>query len=268
MGKILIVDDDEDFLAFACAFVSSLGYEYLSATSRSDALRLVSECQPDCCILDIRLEDCSGEATSDGVHLFEELKSRLGARKAIFMSAHSDYDEDDLQLRGANGLLDKSRFAREIGKALTEVFYPRVLLVEDDYEFAEVASAAFMTLGVKCVAIVNPEEMRMQVAACDFSTFDVVIADAILSGEDNYHGWNVLQQIPPSYSRDSVFFLTGKSKSEIESHLLQQQTTETTREDLLLALGGLSFSNILDKSEPYWAERIVRACSAKEAANG
>jgi CheY-like chemotaxis protein len=268
MATILIVDDNEHFLDLACAVVAAQGHECLRAKSKSEALRVISEREPDCCVLDIRLEESLySEKKPDGVDLFEEIKSLTSNKRVIFTSAHSDFEEGYLQRRGANGLIDKRWFVRDIESALNEVFYPRVLLVEDDDQFAYVASALFDERGVKCILITDSEDMRKQVEQCDFSTFDAVVADALLSKEsDDYHGWDVVAHLPDSYSRDSIFFLTGKTKSEIESHL--ERPVQPTREKLLAGLSRLSEKNVLDKEKLSWTDVIARACEAREGANG
>src|SRR5687768_14698232 len=140
MPNVLIVDDDEDFLVGAVQRLEQLGYDCSTAKSLDEAVQVSASDPPDCYILDIRLETGSPSSDGrDGVELFETLKRTLKGRRAIFMSAYTDYAEDYLMRRGATCLLDKTTFATDVVQALPEAFMPRALLVDDDLLFSATA---------------------------------------------------------------------------------------------------------------------------------
>lgn len=53
MSKILIVDDDPDFVEFAQLILESQGYEVVSAASGDEGLAKVKEEKPDLVVLDV-----------------------------------------------------------------------------------------------------------------------------------------------------------------------------------------------------------------------
>jgi CheY-like chemotaxis protein len=266
MAKVLVVDDDPAFLKIAVMLIEKIGtrqYKCIAASSPSDALALLSSEAPECCVLDVRLDDDPyGHEQSDGVALFEAFKQQLSKTRVIFNSAYTDYEPEYLTRRGATGLLPKEFFAERIENALREAFYPRVLLVEDEEQFARMASAVLQTHCVKCVTVTGTSELRKRVQQCDFSTFDAIVADVILDADNRYHGWDVINQLPATYPRDSVFFLTGKDKSEIETHLDPSFRTRSSREELLGTTCHFSGIQVLDKGQQEsWASAIVQACA-------
>lgn len=260
MAKILIVDDHESFLRGACSLIESMGHDCMRASSVDEALRLASDHDPECFILDIRLDEGNG-GLLDGVDLFEELKGKTKRCRVIFASAHTDYDEDYLVRRGATTLIDKEEFWSAISSALNEVFYPRLLLIEDNFSFASVASEELKARGIKCVSITNQAKMIAHVKECDLSTFDVVLTDAILNGEGNFQGWDVVSHVLPRYSEHSVFMFTEKDKEQIEHEIGQRFDDLETRHQLLSAISRLSERQVLDKEGQTWIDAIERACN-------
>lgn len=262
MARILIVDDNTSFLEIACSLVESAGHECLKASTINEAIKLAYAANPDCFILDIRLGDLQNEQLRDGVELFEQLKTLMKSCKVIFSSAYTDYSEDYLLRRGATTLIDKQNFSTDIGAALEEVFYPRVLLIDDDYNFANVASYRLADRGIKCVSITEKPLMMNHVQECDLSTFDAIVTDVILNGEGNFQGWDVVSHVMPSYSKDFIFMITDKRKVEIEKHIGKNFDDLHTRQQLLSAIGHLSVHQVLDKDEEEnWLGPIQQACS-------
>ena len=61
MKKILLVDDDKDFLFLVDQNLKEAGFGVITATNGRDTLRSVREEHPDLIILDIALPDIDGE---------------------------------------------------------------------------------------------------------------------------------------------------------------------------------------------------------------
>ena len=61
MKKILIVDDDEDFLQMFDKRLTSEGYSVIKATNGADAIGLALLEQPDIIILDVLMPEMEGE---------------------------------------------------------------------------------------------------------------------------------------------------------------------------------------------------------------
>jgi len=64
MTKVLIVDDDPDFVEIMRLILASAGYEIETASSGDQALRLMSESLPDVVLLDVMMA-----GVLDGVHV-------------------------------------------------------------------------------------------------------------------------------------------------------------------------------------------------------
>lgn len=68
MSKILIVDDDPDFVEVARLVLESQGYEVISAADSDQGLAKVREEKPDLVILDVVMA-----SVLDGLHMSEEM---------------------------------------------------------------------------------------------------------------------------------------------------------------------------------------------------
>ena len=60
MAKVLVVDDEPEAVELLVEFLSSKGYEILTATSGEEALRRVKDDRPHLVLLDIRMPKMSG----------------------------------------------------------------------------------------------------------------------------------------------------------------------------------------------------------------
>jgi CheY-like chemotaxis protein len=67
-AKILLVDDDPDFVEATRTVLESVPYEIVVAYDGDEALEMVEEVQPDLILLDIIMP------TQDGFHVCEKLK--------------------------------------------------------------------------------------------------------------------------------------------------------------------------------------------------
>ena len=65
MKKILLVDDEEDFLDIFGQILIRFGYEVLMASSGQDAVIIAKDQQPDLIILDIKMPVMDGIKTTD-----------------------------------------------------------------------------------------------------------------------------------------------------------------------------------------------------------
>ncbi|MBN1810451.1 MAG: response regulator [Anaerolineae bacterium] len=68
-AKILLVDDDPDFVEATRTVLESVPYEVVVAYDGDEALEMVGKVQPDLILLDIIMP------TQDGFHVCEKLKS-------------------------------------------------------------------------------------------------------------------------------------------------------------------------------------------------
>jgi DNA-binding response OmpR family regulator len=68
-ARILLIDDDSDFVEATCTVLESVPYEVIVAYDGDQGLRKVQEERPDLILLDIIMP------TQDGFHVCEKLKS-------------------------------------------------------------------------------------------------------------------------------------------------------------------------------------------------
>jgi CheY-like chemotaxis protein len=67
-GKVLVVDDDPDFVEYTRIVLESQGYEVRTAATAELALRLMHEDKPDVALLDVMMS-----YVLDGIHLTRQM---------------------------------------------------------------------------------------------------------------------------------------------------------------------------------------------------
>jgi len=107
--KILLVDDDPDFLDIISIKLEKEGYKLEKVDSPEKAIEKILEFNPDLVILDILMP------RKDGIDIALEIKSndKLKNKKFIFLT---NYGEDYLPLDIAQKIDEK--FAEEVGALL------------------------------------------------------------------------------------------------------------------------------------------------------
>lgn len=78
--RVLLVDDDPDFIEANSIVLEASGFEVLSASSGADGLRMVKEENPDVVILDVMMEH-----TDEGFAVARRIRSRLRSNVPIIM---------------------------------------------------------------------------------------------------------------------------------------------------------------------------------------
>ena len=87
MVKVLIVDDDPDFVEITRLILRSAGYDTESASNGEMALRLARESPPDVILLDVMMS-----GILDGVHVARELAEdpALSGKPVVMVSSITD----------------------------------------------------------------------------------------------------------------------------------------------------------------------------------
>jgi CheY-like chemotaxis protein len=107
--KVLLVDDDRDFLEMHTAVLEHRGYEVITAQSSKECMAKLDETKPDIVILDVMMEQFdSGFNTSKNIkqkykNLPVMLLTSIGAQTNLDFSS----SDDVLEVSGADVLLDK-----------------------------------------------------------------------------------------------------------------------------------------------------------------
>lgn len=116
--RILIVDDERDFVELLQHRLAGLGCEFIVASDGVQALSQARQCKPDLILLDILLPDL------DGLSVCEILRRQPGTRKVpiVFVSALSSSITRCSATRYADDFftkpLDLPRFERRIADLL------------------------------------------------------------------------------------------------------------------------------------------------------
>ena len=106
-ARILLVDDDRNFLRVLEYQVGDFGFEVLSAASSERALELLGEGQVDLVVSDLKMPGM------DGLQLLREIRRRSVETPVILLTAHGSIDEAvDAIKAGAFDFLTKP-FERE-----------------------------------------------------------------------------------------------------------------------------------------------------------
>jgi len=92
--KILIVDDEEDYLDTTASFLANAGYEVVKTSSGKDATRLAKKEKPDLILLDIKMPGVDGSLTTD------LLKNDLSTRDIPIIYLSSLVDETEVEEDG------------------------------------------------------------------------------------------------------------------------------------------------------------------------
>ena len=79
MAKILIVDDDQDFVVAVKNVLKSEGHEVIAAHSKEEGMKTIDTENPDLMILDVMMEQ-----PDDGFAMAHDLRKR-GFKKPILM---------------------------------------------------------------------------------------------------------------------------------------------------------------------------------------
>lgn len=107
--KVLLVDDDKDFLEMHSAVLEHRGYEVITAQSSNECMTKLNEIKPDIVILDVMMEQfdsgfkASGKIKQKYKSLPVLLLTSIGAQTNLDFSSN----EEVLKVSGADALLDK-----------------------------------------------------------------------------------------------------------------------------------------------------------------
>lgn len=101
--RILVVDDETQIREMLSMYLSSHGYEAMTADDSQEALRAVEEDDIDVVILDI------GLAEEDGLKLLEQLKTSHPELSVIMLTGMGFVEDllQEAQQKGADGYVSK-----------------------------------------------------------------------------------------------------------------------------------------------------------------
>ena len=119
MGKVLIIDDENQLRGLLARIIGLEGYEVIQADSCKAGLKQVEQQNPDVIICDVRLPDGSG------VDLITEMK-RLGPlTEIILLTAHGNIPDGVQAIK--NGAFDNNKIIPLLSRAMEKVEMARRL---------------------------------------------------------------------------------------------------------------------------------------------
>ncbi len=113
-SPVWLVDDDQSFRESASWWLESLGYDVAMYDRPSACLDALTEREPACFLLDVRMPEMSG------LELLDALKARGVTRPVIFMTGHGDVPlAVEAMRKGALTFLEKPFKEEALEEALT-----------------------------------------------------------------------------------------------------------------------------------------------------
>ncbi|KPJ49250.1 hypothetical protein AMJ40_05940 [candidate division TA06 bacterium DG_26] len=194
--KILIVDDDRDFVDAVSTILEGGGYEVLTASDGEEGLRRAKETRPDLIILDIMMP------TREGYSVCRDLKedpecSRIpilittaisrepnGESYAGKMAAFHGADDFVEKPLGANDLLVRVEHLLTRRAVTPERKEKRkILIVDDDQDFLDSTRKVLEANGYEVSVAINGDE-GLKLAKVLLP--DVIILDVMLPDKDGF----------------------------------------------------------------------------------
>ena len=114
-GKILVIDDEEAFLATLNSFFSSRGYQMLTATSAEQALQVIKDDVPALAFVDIKLPGING------IELVKIMKKDFPGVKIFVITAFDEENKRTVEALGVDGFFAKPVGLEQLKKKVVEV---------------------------------------------------------------------------------------------------------------------------------------------------
>jgi diguanylate cyclase (GGDEF)-like protein len=189
-NRVLVVDDDPEFLRLTATLGRERAIDIVGAGNSAEALALVGETPPDAAIIDLRL-DKSDRSSFD---LARALRAMPGCEKLpiAFVSVQGGLaDRIAATHAGASLYLSKPLDAEQLSSAVHQLTAagrssrPRMLVVDDDSDFARHVLALVLDSGLQTSALtdashilealeeVRPDVLLLDVEMGNFSGFDI-----------------------------------------------------------------------------------------------
>lgn len=221
--KVLLVDDETDFLAATARALERRGFAVTAAASAEQArAALVNDDTIDVAVLDVRLPD------GDGHDLFLELKARYPRLQAIILTGNRDEHKSfTLSHRGLYDYLDKPCEVEQLARVIMEAHQRgledrdqeapvedagagaiRVLLIDDEVDFLKSLARLLARRGMTVFSAENGED---GLALLRREQVDVAVVDLKMPG---LTGLEVLERINRERPRVQVIILTGHATVE------------------------------------------------------
>ncbi|MDZ7596907.1 MAG: response regulator [Desulfobacterales bacterium] len=127
--KVLLVDDEKDFLDVMAERMRARGMEVKTASTPSEALALVANESFDAIILDLQMPEM------DGLETLKKIKSKKPELQIILLTGHATVQKGVEAMKlGAMDLLEKPADLSDLTAKIQAASSKRMLLVEKQSE--------------------------------------------------------------------------------------------------------------------------------------
>jgi len=222
--KLLMVDDEEEFLVSSSRALSRRGFDVDVALNGVTALELIDKQEFDVVVLDVKMPDI------DGIEVYRQIRAKLPDMPVVLLTGHSSVD--DAFQTAKDGIADYLTKPIDIDK-LAEVIHQaistaevrikekdriskslefdeviRVMLIDDETDFLESMKRVLQRQKMEIVAAENgPEALSL----LKDNLVDVAVVDIKMQGMD---GLEVLKRIKHNFPSIEVILLTGHPSVE------------------------------------------------------
>jgi CheY-like chemotaxis protein len=224
-GKVLFVDDENDWCYMATLYLKECGYEVVTAGDGTEALARASKMKPDLIVLDLNLGGQSGDTLM-------KLLVVTYPQTPVLVYTGKELDEatvQDLLEQGAYRCLRKGtmeELLEGVSEAMSEPAPPpesnvtpdpeprelptqsraeSVLLLEDDIAFGDTLLVFLESQGLCVTRVTDGVEGLRQVIATDF---DFILCDMAMPNMPGDQFYQELEQIKPELCKRFIF-MTG-----------------------------------------------------------
>lgn len=217
--RVLLVDDEEEFLASVCKPLVRRGFEVTTAPDGKRALDLIGARTFDVAVLDVKMPGMSGD------QVFREIKKMRPSMPVIMLTGHGTIQQAFQTSK--EGVFDYIAKPCEVGElievlrkataeirsrgaddpSLSEEEQVRLLLVDDEVDLLASLSKALERRNMSVASAQDGEEALILAAG---KVFDVVVLDMKMPGMG---GMATLLRFKESYPLTEVILLTGHPSS-------------------------------------------------------
>lgn len=217
--RVLIVDDEKDFVATLADRLELRGYSVTPAHDGLTALRSVAEAPPSAVILDLMMPGMNGvellrclTRNWPGLPVIvltgkpsENVTGeclRLGAFR--FMTKPENFEDllANLEAAGKAAMSDKT------ARGNTAASAPRVLVVDNDERYREELVKLLGALGIPATGVASGEEALELTSMC---SYDVIVLDSAMPG---LSGLGTLKRLKQTGCQAATIVVTGQASLE------------------------------------------------------
>ncbi len=127
--KVLLVDDEEDFLEVLAERMTSRGIEVSTATSATEAIRIAENESFDAIIVDLMMPEM------DGLEALKLIKEKKPESQVILLTGHATVDKGIEAMKlGAIDFLEKPADLSQLTEKIKKAHAKKMIIVEKQIE--------------------------------------------------------------------------------------------------------------------------------------